>query len=141
MPTMASFPISPEKQKQLEERMQRLGMRETDLFESFVKGSGAGGQKINKTSVAVFLKHLPTGLMVRCQESRSQAMNRFLARRLLLDKLEAKILGKQSEEEQKREKIRRQKRRRSKRAKDKMLENKKHHSEKKQSRQRPGFEE
>lgn len=138
---MPLFPVSPEKQKALEEKMIRFGFRESDLLEDFVKGSGAGGQKINKTSVAVFLKHSPTGLMVRCQESRSQAMNRFLARRLLLEKLEAKILGKESEEEQRREKIRRQKRKRSKKAKIKMLSNKRHHSEKKQNRGKPDWQE
>ena len=125
------FPVSPEKQKQLEEKMQVYGIHEEDLVEDFVKGSGAGGQKINKTSVAVFLKHIPTGHQVRCQESRSQAMNRFLARRLLVDKIETQILGKRSAEEQAREKIRRQKRKRSKRAKAKMLQDKRHHSQKK----------
>lgn len=114
--------------------MLRLGIRESDLIEEFVKGSGAGGQKINKTSVAVSLRHLPTGLMVRCQESRSQALNRFLARRLLADKIEERILGKKSEEEQRREKIRRQKRKRSRRAKEKMLADKKHQGLKKKLR-------
>lgn len=134
---MPLFPVSPEKQKQLEERMARLGVRESDLIEDFVRGSGAGGQKINKTSVMVHLRHLSSGIDVKCQESRSQALNRFLARRLLVEKLEAKILGKQSEEQQRREKIRRQKRRRSKRAKEKMLANKKHQGFKKALRQKP----
>ncbi|MBI3541318.1 MAG: peptide chain release factor-like protein [Deltaproteobacteria bacterium] len=134
---MPLFPVSPEKQRQLEERMARLGVRESDLIEDFVRGSGAGGQKINKTSVMVHLRHPPSGLDIRCQESRSQALNRFLARRLLVEKLESKILGKQSEEQQRREKIRRQKRRRSKRAKEKMLDNKKHQGSKKALRQKP----
>ena len=117
--------------------MARLGVREADLVEDFVKGSGAGGQKINKTSVAVFLVHPASGLSVRCQESRSQALNRFLARRLLVEKLEARVSGERSAEEQRREKIRRQKRKRSKRAKEKMLGDKKHHAEKKAMRRRP----
>jgi len=133
------FPVSPEKQKQLEDKMARLGLRESDLVEDFVKGSGAGGQKINKTSMAVFLQHRPSGLSVRCQESRSQALNRFLARRLLCEKREEKILGRQSEERQRHEKIRRQKRKRSKRAKEKMLDAKRHHAAKKEYRRRPEF--
>ncbi len=130
------FPVSPEKQKQLEEKMKRFGVLEDDLDEDFVKGSGSGGQKINKTSVAVFLKHKPSGLCVRCQESRSQAMNRFLARRLLTEKVASRILGRASLAEQEREKIRRQKRKRSQRAKAKMLDDKRHHSEKKALRSR-----
>lgn len=136
---MPLFPVSPEKQRQLEERMGRLGVREGDLIEDFVKGTGAGGQKINKTSMAVSLRHGPSGLMVRCQESRSQALNRFLARRLLCDKLEEKIQGVLSAEEQRREKIRRQKRKRSRRAKEKMLGDKRHHAEKKAMRRPPPY--
>lgn len=134
---MPLFPVSPEKQKQLEERMARLGLRDSDLIEEFVKGSGAGGQKINKTSMAVSLRHQPSGLMVRCQESRSQALNRFLARRLLVEKLEAALQGRRSREQQEREKIRRQKRKRSRRAKEKMLADKKHHAGKKAMRRPP----
>lgn len=136
---MPLFPVSPEKQRQLEERMARLGLREGDIVEDFIKGSGAGGQKINKTSVAVSLRHGPSGLMVRCQESRSQALNRFLARRKLVEKLEGRIRGLQSEDEQRREKIRRQKRKRSKRAKEKMLGDKRHHAEKKAMRRAPSY--
>lgn len=136
---MPLFPVSPEKQRLLEERMTRLGVSEADLIENFVKGSGAGGQKINKTAVAVFVRHVPSGIAVKCQESRSQALNRFLARRLLCDKLEARRLGLQSEDEQRREKIRRQKRKRSKRAKEKMLGDKRHHAEKKAMRRAPPY--
>lgn len=117
-----------DKQKQLSEKMERLGIREEEIEEHFVRGSGAGGQKVNKTSSTVLVFHRPTGIQVRCQESRSQADNRFLARRLLVDKIEALILGKQSEERKKIEKIRRQKRKRSKRAKEKMLKEKHHRS-------------
>ncbi|MDD5428971.1 MAG: peptide chain release factor-like protein, partial [Candidatus Omnitrophica bacterium] len=90
-----------------------------------------GGQKVNKTSACVYLKHIPTGIEVKCQQERSQALNRFFARRILADKIERLILGKESEEEKRIEKIRRQKRRRSRRAKEKMLRDKKLHSEKK----------
>lgn len=122
------------KQKKLEERMTRLGLKESDFVEDFARGSGPGGQKINKTSVAVLLRHLPSGITVRCQESRSQALNRFLARRILVERLEAALLGKKTEEQSRREKIRRQKRRRSRRAKEKMLEEKHHRSRKKEMR-------
>lgn len=118
--------------------MARLGICESDLIEDFVKGSGAGGQKINKTSVAVFLRHVPSGIVIRCQESRSQALNRFLARRLLCQKIEERVQGTASAEQQRREKIRRQKRKRSKRAKEKMLGDKRHHAAKKAMRSRPG---
>lgn len=118
-------------------RMNRIGLKEADIVEKFIRGSGAGGQKINKTSVVVQLRHLPTGLEVRCQESRSQALNRFLARRLLVEKLEQKILGEKSAKQQLIEKIRRQKRRRSRRAKEKMLADKKHQATKKELRESP----
>jgi len=131
---MPLFPVSPEKQRQLEEKMRRLNLAESDLVEDFVRGSGPGGQKVNKTSVAVLLRHPASGLEVRCQESRSQALNRFVARRLLTEKLAAKLLGEKTKVEQAREKIRRQKRRRSRRSKEKMLADKRHHSEKKRMR-------
>lgn len=131
---MPVFPISPAKENQLIERMRKLGIREEDLEESFVRSSGPGGQNVNKTSTAVVLVHRPSGLTVRCQEARSQGLNRFLARRLLLDRIEEKRLGALSAERQRVEKIRRQKRKRSRRAKDKMLANKRHHAEKKHGR-------
>lgn len=117
--------------------MLRLGVREVDLDEEFIRGTGSGGQKINKTSVAVLLTHRPTGIQIRCQEGRSQGLNRFEARRRLLDKLEERILGEKSLKRQKIEKIRRQKRRRSRKAKEKILAEKKKTSEKKLLRQRP----
>ncbi|MFO1462367.1 MAG: peptide chain release factor-like protein [bacterium] len=129
--------LSDAKLKDLEARMARLGLLESDLEEEFIRGSGAGGQKINKTSVVVQLRHRPTGLQVRCQASRSQAFNRFMARRLLVEKLEERILKAKSERLQKIEKIRRQKRKRSKRAKEKMLAGKKLQSAKKSLRQKP----
>ncbi|MBI1910090.1 MAG: peptide chain release factor-like protein [Deltaproteobacteria bacterium] len=133
------FSVSPAKEKELSNRMQRLGVHPEDLEESFVRSSGAGGQHVNKTSTCVWLRHSQTGLEVKCQISRSQAMNRFLARRLLLDKIETQVLGKRSEEQKRIEKIRRQKRRRSRRAKEKMLADKRRRSEKKSLRQKPGF--
>jgi len=128
-----------EKQRELAKRMAELDVREDDLEETFIRAAGSGGQKVNKTSVSVQIRHRPTGLVVRCQESRSQALNRFMARRRLLDKLEAKILGAASAEQKRIAKIRRQKRKRSKRAKEKMLVEKKKRGETKKLRKRPAF--
>ena len=128
------FGVSKEKEKILLERMARLGIFEKDIDEKFVRSSGKGGQHVNKVATCVYLKHLPSGIEVKCQQERSQAMNRFLARRILTDKIETEIEGKKSEEQQRIEKIRRQKRKRSKRAKEKMLEDKKKQSEKKKAR-------
>ena len=111
--------------------MASLGVAESDLRETFVRSSGPGGQKVNKTSSRVQLVHIPTGLSVKCQRERSQALNRFLARRLLLDRIERLRKGVVEAEKDRVEKIRRQKRKRSKRAKEKMLEGKHHQSEKK----------
>ncbi len=123
--------VSLEKEKALSERMKRLGVRETEIEESFVRSSGPGGQKVNKSSSCVYLVHRPTGLSVKCQRERSQSLNRFLARRLLLDKIERLQKGFLAEEKEKREKIRRQKRKRSKRAKEKILADKRHQTGKK----------
>lgn len=134
---VSKFPVSETKIHDLLRRMERLGLQEGDLEENFIRGSGAGGQKINKTSVVVHLRHKPSGCEVRCQESRSQALNRFLARRLLVEKLEEKIFEEKSEKQKQIEKIRRQKRRRSRRAKEKILKAKKFVSEKKDLRKKP----
>jgi peptide chain release factor len=136
--SFVSFGVSSEKEAALKAAMDGLGIRDADLVERFLRSSGPGGQNVNKVSTAVYLKHLPTGVEVKMQEARSQALNRFLARRLLVEKLEARILGRQSAEQQRIEKIKRQKRRRSRRAKARMLADKHHQTEKKGLRQRPG---
>jgi len=126
--------VSPAKEKSLAGRMQALGVREQDIDEQFVRSSGAGGQKVNKTSSCVVLHHRPTGIRVKCQRERSQALNRFLARRILLDKIEAELRGAESAEQREIARIRRQKRRRSRRAREKLLAAKRHQAEKKSSR-------
>lgn len=131
---MATFGVGSEKERALAERLERLGVREEDLVEKFVRSGGRGGQNVNKVATCVYLKHLPTGTEVKCQQERSQALNRFLARRVLADKIEAAVLGAASEEEQRIAKIRRQKRKRSKRAKEKTLAEKRRVSEKKRTR-------
>lgn len=123
-----NFSVSPSKQKELEARFAKLGIREEDLEESFVRSSGAGGQNVNKVSTCVILVHHPSSLQIKCQKTRSQLLNRYYARKILCEKLEEKILGEKSARQQMIEKIRRQKRKRSKRAKEKMLQNKRHRS-------------
>ena len=134
---MSPFPVSFEKENQLLQRMAALGIAESDLQEWFIRGGGPGGQKTNKTSSTVCLRHKPTGLEVRCAQERSQSLNRFLARRDLCDKIAAKIHGEKSKKEQEREKIRRQKRRRSRRQTAIMVDAKKKHGAKKALRQKP----
>lgn len=109
------FAVSEEKNNWLKERMQALGVHEKDFEESFVRSSGAGGQKVNKTSSCVYLKHLPSGLEVKCMKERSQSINRFLARRELLEKIE-RMSGQPTAEDLKRERIRKQKQRRKRRS-------------------------
>ena len=126
--------INPQKLAEIENRTKALGVRKEDVIERFVRSSGAGGQNVNKVATAVYLKHIPTGIEVKMQRERSQVLNRFLAWRLLLDKIENRILGEKSKRQKEIEKLRRQKRKRSKRAKEKMLRAKKILSEKKQHR-------
>ncbi|MBI3333673.1 MAG: peptide chain release factor-like protein [Candidatus Omnitrophica bacterium] len=121
--------------------MERLGIREEDLKERFIRSGGPGGQNVNKVATCVWLRHRPSGLEVKVQQERSQALNRFLARRLLVQKLEAQVLGRFSAERRRIAKIRRQKRRRSRRAKEKLLAAKRLHSMKKHLRARPAIEE
>jgi protein subunit release factor B len=131
---VSAFPVSPEKEVQLAQRMAALGVNETDLEETFVRSGGHGGQNVNKTSTCVMLLHRPTGLQVKCQATRQQGLNRFIARRLLLDKIESAQTGCVAAQRASIEKIRRQKRRRSRRAKQRMLADKARQSAKKQSR-------
>lgn len=135
---MAIFPVSPEKQAALERFMQRLGVQEADLEERFVRSGGPGGQNVNKVSTCVVLRHRPSGIEVRCQQERSQALNRYLARRILLQRLETQRLGRLSEEAQRIAKLRRQKRRRSRRTKAKLLQDKHLRARKKSLRGRVG---
>ena len=132
-----SSPVSPEKIAALEQSMATLGIREEDLLEKFVRGSGSGGQKINKTSNCVFLKHLPTGVCIKCQIDRSREMNRFLARRELCDQLDAIRQGKAIAKTQAIEKLRRQKRPRSQRSKQRSVADKRAISQKKSLRRSP----
>jgi len=125
------MPVSIEKEKELLERMQSLGLSEADFQETFIRSSGPGGQKVNKTATCVYLVHVPSGLSVKCQKTRSQAMNRFLARRILLDRMERLQKGQVDAERKRIEKLKRQKRKRSKRAQEKVLQAKRRQSEKK----------
>lgn len=137
---MSTFPVSTEKEDQLAQRMAALGVKESDIEESFVHSGGHGGQNVNKTSTCVMLLHRPSGLQVKCQSTRQQGLNRFIARRLLLDKIEALKRGQAAAERSRVEKIRRQKRKRSRRAKERMLADKSHRATKKESRRRVGLE-
>lgn len=126
--------INPQKMADIENRLKAYGIKKEDVVEKFIRSSGSGGQNVNKVSTAVYLKHLPTGLEVKMQRERSQVLNRFLAWRLLLDRIANRALGEKSRQRQAAEKIRRQKRKRSRRAKNKMLEAKKIVSAKKSFR-------
>lgn len=131
--------VSQTKLEEVNLRLAKMGVTEANLREDFIKGSGSGGQKINKTSSCVQLFHAPSGIAVRCQESRSRELNRFLARRILAEKLEQLIFKKESAKEKLIYKIRAQKKKRSRRAKEKILQGKKHHAEIKSSRKRPDW--
>jgi protein subunit release factor B len=137
---MSAFPVSMEKEDQLGQRMAELGVRESEIEESFVRSGGHGGQNVNKSATCVMLLHRPTGLQVKCQTTRHQGLNRFLARRLLLDKIEMKQKGFVAAKRAATEKIRRQKRRRSRRAKERMLADKSHHGAKKAARRPVGMD-
>jgi len=132
--TISKYKVSKEKEEALRASMQRLNIKEADITERFIRSGGAGGQKVNKTSSCVYLKHLPSGIEVKCQKERSQALNRYFARKILVKKIEQIILGTLSEEQKRIAKIKRQKRKRSKRAKEKLLKLKKIRSAKKKLR-------
>ncbi len=129
--------IRQEKWDDLRRKMEELGIREDDLVEKFILGSGRGGQNLQKTSSCVYLKHLPTGVEVKCQRERSRELNRYYARRELCEKIESQIFKVKTEKIQLIEKKRRQKRKRSKRAQQKVLENKKNRGDIKHLRGRP----
>ncbi|MGD9873770.1 MAG: peptide chain release factor-like protein [Kiritimatiellia bacterium] len=134
---MTVSPVSKEKGDQLRQRMLELGIREEDFDEKFIRGGGKGGQKINKTSSCVYLIHRPSGIEVKCQRERSQALNRYLVRRELCDRIEEMRAERKSARQQAAEKIRRQKRRRSRRQKQRMVADKRHQGEKKRMRSGP----
>lgn len=131
---MSSFRAALAKEKLLLEKMLRLGIREQDIAEKFVRSSGPGGQNVNKTSTCVYLRHIPTGIEVKCQKERTQALNRYLARGLLVKKIETLILKKLFEEKQRLQKLRRLKRKRSMRTKLEILEEKRRRAQKKRLR-------
>jgi peptide chain release factor len=114
--------------------MSKLNIKEEDIVERFVRSSGPGGQNVNKTSTCVHLKHLPTGLEVKCQQERSQAQNRYLARKILAAKVSALFSQRLAQEQALKEKLRRKARKRSLRAKERLLEAKRRHSRKKSLR-------
>ena len=118
---MAIFAVSEEKNRWLKARMEVLGIDEKEIEEKFVRSSGRGGQKVNKTSTCVYLRHIPTGIEVKCMKARSQSLNRFLARRELIERVE-KFSGRLTPDDRRTERIRRQKAKRTKRARLKYLQ-------------------
>jgi len=129
--------ITLSKWREVVRKMQDLKILESDLEENFIIGSGHGGQNLHKTASCVQLKHIPTGIQVKCQATRFRSENRFHARRMICEKLDALINAEKSEKQQAIEKIRRQKRKRSKKAKAKIRESKSQRSEVKQRRKPP----
>lgn len=113
---------------------QGMIIRDSDIVEKFIRSTGPGGQNINKVSTCVYLRHLPTGIEVKCQQERSQALNRRLGRQILIKKIKDSVFGRLSQERSRIEKIRRQKRKTPKKIRLKILEEKRRHSEKKKLR-------
>ena len=133
---MGAFPVSPEMETQLAQRLSALGVREVDLEETFVRSGGHGGQNVNKVATCVMLVHRPSGVQVKCQSTRQQGLNRFLARHLLLDKIESQRKARADAERSRLEKIRRQKRKPSQAAKERMRADKAHRAIRKDFRRR-----
>ncbi len=131
---MSDVFLSPSTQARIRALMERAGIAERDLVERFVLGGGRGGQKLNKTSSCVQLRHVPTGTDIRCQQTRARAVNRWLARRLLAERLLERRRAEDSERLKLAEKIRRRKRRRTRRQRERVLEEKRLHSAKKRLR-------
>ena len=129
--------IGQDKLLSLEKEMSELGISENDLIEKFILGTGSGGQKINKSSTTVYLKHIPTGIEVKCQKGRSQALNRYYARKELIEKIKKTLLQVTTKKEQAAAKIKRQKKRKTRRQKQKMIDDKKHTAKIKSGRRPP----
>jgi len=134
---MSIFKVSSRKEQALLQRMKELNICEDDIEETFIRASGPGGQKTNKTSSRVSLRHTPTNIIVKCQQERSQALNRFLARRQLLDQIERMQKGVLKEEALRIEKIRNRKRKTAKRAKKKIFASKTRKSDAKENNNSP----
>ena len=116
---MITFAVSEEKNRWLREKMAELGISENDIQEQFIRSSGKGGQHVNKTSTCVYLKHIPTGIEIKCMQDRSQSMNRFLARRRLIEAIEQSS-GKPTAADAERQRIRKQKAKRKKKMRAKI---------------------
>lgn len=129
--------VSKDKWEKLVERMDKLRITEVNLIEKFILGSGKGGQNLHKTASTVYLKHLPSGLEIKCQESRSRDDNRYFARERLCEKLHAIISDEKTKTQQQLEKLKRQKKRRSRKAKQKMLDEKSRQGQLKGLRKKP----
>ncbi len=115
---MGKFPVTEKKEKELLNKMEQLGIKEKDIEEKFIKCSGHGGQKVNKTSTGVYLRHIPTGIEVKCTKERSQGLNRFFARRLLVEKIK-ELYGLPTEKTKEIEKAKKRKQKSKRRNKEK----------------------
>ena len=133
--------VKKEKSDSLKKQMEQLNIKEEDLVEKFILGSGRGGQKIQKTHSCVYLKHIPTGIEIKCQKERSRELNRYIARKELCSKIEQLLFKEKSEKQKKIYKLKKQKKRRLKKTKEKLFKTKKMLSEKKEFRKPPNFEE